>query len=324
MLDGITISKNFEGKDTPNLSILQDPFQNERGDIFGNIEGCKRMGLEWKESERLLKIRGSMPYYWQGHNFIFSKDSFVDAVEYLQNRLGVGIWDASLDFVEMGVIFEVERRPMEYIINHHAKPKTRFLENEIAKSRGTFKYWEPRGGGDSLKMYDAGRNIKTKQDLGRREAIRRAGWEPDRNYLKIEAKIRHPERVNGGKSLLLEDCINPTKYELLRERLRELYNQIEAMRTFETPTDKKHLSTQDLLTRFFVEEYINNHDSSPEDAKRVAYERINAVDDNVLTAEDKKARKRQINALFGKLILSDASTYELTDKMEAALAAEPW
>lgn len=324
MLDYIAISKPFEYKDTPNLSNLQmSGVDYERGVEYFKIDGCERLAVSWSEQARILRLKGSLPYYFQGHNFSFDKQTFEEAVDYLQGRLGAGLWDASLDAVEMGVIFEVERRPKVYIRNYHAKEGAAFLENELARSKGNFKYWE-ESGGDSLKMYDAGRNIKMKQGWRRREVIEQAGWNPDRDYMKIEAHIRKPEQMNGGRPFLLEDCLEPAKYGLLRARLRELYNQIEAMKTLETPTDKKNLTTQDLLALAYVEEYMNAHDCSPDEAKKRLYERINAVEDRTLTSDDKKARKRQINALFGKMKVAETSEYELGGKLEEALAAEAW
>lgn len=323
MLDYIAISKYLNGKDTPNLANCQWLAAYNSGGERYAVEGCERLEVLWNEGTRLLQLRGSVPYFFQGHNFAFDKGAFVEAVDYLQGRLCVALWDAYVDAAEVGVIFEVGRRPRDYIKNHHARPQAHLLENERPRDKGNFKYWEQRGG-DSLKMYDAGRNIMMKQGLRRREVIEQAGWSPEGKYMKIEAHIKHPERTNGGKALLLEDCINPAKYGRLRTLLQTMYEQLEPMRTLETPTDKRNLRTPDLLTIMLAEEYMNNHDCGPEEAKKALFERINAIGEGTLSKADKDARKRQIRALFGKLEEAAQSEYDLSNKLAAALESEQW
>ena len=323
MIDYLATSKNLNGKDTPNLTNCQLLAAYSGGCERYAVEGCERLEVLWNEVTRLLQVRGSLPYFFQGHNFIFEKGAFVEAVDYLQGRLGVGLWDAYVDAIEVGSIFEVERRPKDFIKNHHAKPQAHLFENERPRDRGNFKYWEQMGG-DSLKMYDAGRNILMKQGLRRREVIEQAGWSPEAQYIKIEAHIKHPERTNGGRGLLLEDCINPAKYSRLCALLRDMYEQLEPMRTLETPTDKRNLRTPDILTIMLAEEYMNNHDCGPEEAKKALFQRINAIGEETLTKADKDARKRQIRALFDKLEEAAQSEYDLSNKLAAALDSEKW
>ncbi len=324
MLDYIAITKYFGSKDKPNFANCQWLADYSGGGERYAVEGCEKLEAIWNGGTHLLKIRGSVPYFFQGHNFACDKDTFVEAVDYLQARLQAGLWDADIDAVEVGTIFEVSRRPRDYIKNHYARPKAHLLEDSRPRDKGNFKYWEQSGGGDSLKMYDAGRNIIMKQSLKRREVIQMAGWNPDAQYMKIEAHIRHPERVNGGKAFTLEDCVDPAKYELLRGRLREMYELLEPMRTLETPTDKRNLRTADLLAIALAEEYMNNHNCSPEEARKALFERINAIDNETLTKADKDARKRQIRSIFAKLGEAAQSEFDLKEQLASSLASENW
>lgn len=323
MLDYIAITKYLEGKDTPYFANCKWLAAYNGGGERYAVEGCEQLEAIWNERTRILKIRGSVPYFIQGHNFACDKATFVEAVDHLQARLKTGLWDAFVDAVEVGAIFEVERRPKEYIKNHHARRAAHFLENAKPKDKGNFKWWE-EGGGDSLKMYDAGRNILMKQGTKRREIIQEAGWNPCADYLKIEAHINRPARVNGGAALLLEDCVNGEKYAMLRARLQELYNELEPMRTLETPTDKSNLRTQDLLALALAEEYMNNHNCGHDEARKALFERINAMSEEILTKADKDARKRQIRAIFGKMQEAAQSEFDLNEELAASLANENW
>lgn len=324
MYDYLAITKYLEGKDTPNLANGKWLAAYNGGSERYAVEGCEQLEAIWNERARVLKIRGSVPYFIQGHNFSCDKETFVEAVDYLQARLQIGLWDAFVDAVEVGAICKVERRPREYIKNHHARKGAHLLENEKPKDKGNFKWWEEAGGGDSLKMYDAGRNILMKQGMKRREIIQEAGWDPFANYMKIEAHINRPARVNGGAALLLEDCVNGEKYALLRARLQELYNALEPMRTLETPTDKRNLRTQDLLAIMLAEEYMNNHNCSPDEARKALFERINAMSEEILSKADKDARKRQLRTIFGKMQEAAQSEFDLNEELAESLASENW
>lgn len=324
MLDYIAITKYLIGKDTPNLANLQWKAAYCSGAERYAVEGCERLEAIYNEQAKMLKVQGSVPYYFQGHNFSCDKETFVEAIDYLQVQMQVSLWDAIVDEVEVGAIIQVKRSPREYIQNHHAKRAAHLLENAKAKDRGRFKWWEPAGGGDALKMYDAGRNILSKQGAKRREIIQEAGWNANAEYIKIEAHIRHAERVNGGAALFLEDCVNGEKYGLLRARLQELYTLLEPMRTLAIPTDKKHLRTQDLLARALAEEYMNNHNCSCDEARKALFERINSMSEETLTKADKDARKRQIRAIFDKMQEAAQSEYDLKDALNHALACEDW
>lgn len=323
MLDYIAITKYLKGKDTPYFANCKWLADYDGGGERYAVEGCEQLEAIWNERTRIFKLRGSVPYFIQGHNFSCDKAAFVEGLEYAQALLKIGLWDAFVEAVEVGTILEVGRRPREYIKNHHARRAAHFLENAKPKDKGNFKWWE-ESGGDSLKMYDAGRNILMKQGRKRREIIKEAGWNPCAEYMKIEAHIKHPERVNGGAAFLLEDCVNTEKYGLLRARLMELYSELEPMKTLETPTDKRNLRSQDLLAIALAEEYMNNHNCGCDEARKAMYERINSISDEVLSKADKDARKRQIRAIFGRMQEAAQSEFNLKDELAASLASEDW
>lgn len=127
MIDFISATKCLD-KDSPNLSKCKWISSNMVGWDRYEIMGQKPMKVLWKPMSGLLKVEGSIPYFLQGHNFSFDVAGYVKAIGYLQELLGVGLWDACLNEFEHGVVIPVEGKPSDYIRYHSALPSSRLKE----------------------------------------------------------------------------------------------------------------------------------------------------------------------------------------------------
>ena len=319
MIDYISVIKYLD-KDSPFLGYCNQSAAFASGWQQYVLQGCERLKVLWNPSARCLKIKGSLMYFWQGHNFTCSKSDFVEAVEYLQGVLQVGLWDSEIEAFEFGAIVEVEGKPKLYIMNHHSGAGVKLVENEKGRDQGCFKWWEDSA--EKLKMYDARKNILLKQGKERRQVIEEAGWNPEGNYLKFEAHFLKPALLNGGKWLPLEELLNPAFYRKLKRTLLEQYKLLAPMKTLQTPTEKKDLSSADIVLLAYVEGFINAEGSSPAEAKKALYRRVNMIPEETLSKADKDSRKRQIKALFAKVKEAPESQWDLTSKLKAALAGD--
>lgn len=318
MIDFIEATKCL-CKDSPFLGHC-NPFPcklNQYGWETYTLQGCKELEVHWHPEGRLLRLKGSIPYWWQGHNFIFTNKDFVDAVEVLQNLLQVGLWDAEVSAFEFGCIFQVEGKPTDYIRNHNALPKAHLFSNERGRDRGHFRWWEDAQ--ESLKMYDAKRNILMKQGLREREVIEQCGYNPEKDYLKFEVHFKKAHLLNGGKGVNLEALQNPVFINHLRKILVEQYHLLKPMRTMIQPTTKKALSALDCSLQVYVEEMMNQG-IPVEDAKKRIYNFINQQE--VLSKADKDSRKATIRRAFSKMQEAEGSQWDLTHQIEEALVVE--
>ena len=84
------------------------------------------------------------------------------------------------------------------------------------------------------------------------------------------------------------------------------------------PENKKDLTTQDLLMIVLADANLQEGNTLQE-VKKMLFNRINAIPEEVLTDADKKARKRQVSSLLGKIQTTPESKWDLTDKLKAAL-----
>jgi hypothetical protein len=80
--------------------------------------------------------------------------------------------------------------------------------HENPKDKGCFRRWESPE--IRLKMYDAGKNIKQKQNKEMQEQIQAEGWDPERNNLKFEAHYKKPEALlNKGRRIMVAEPCGP-------------------------------------------------------------------------------------------------------------------
>ena len=318
MIDFIEATQ-YQYKDSPNLGHCKAfPCKlNQYGWETYTLQGCKEMEVHWNPELGALRVKGSLPYFIQGHNFTFSNVAFVEGVGILQNLLGVGLWDAVLDAFEYGCIFPVEGKPADYIRNHNALPKAHLYMNERGRDKGAFRWWEDSS--KALKLYDAGKNIKMKQGLKAREVIEECGYNPELQYIKFELHHKKPHLLNRGRNLVLEDLQDPDFLKQLAGTLIEDYHQLQPMRTLIQPTNKKDLSALDIAVSVYVEDLMNQG-LPVEEAKRKIYSFINQSP--ALERQDKDARKATFRKAFGKLQESGSSQWDLTHKIEDALAVE--
>ena len=319
MIDFIQATKHLSDKDRLFLGHCSLEAEYSSGWKKYWLQGCERLEIWWNPALNWIRLQGSIMYYRQGHNFTFDKKEFVAAIDHIKRLLRVSLWDAMVEAFEYGVIMEVQSRPKEYIRRHSALPSEGLTLNEKPKDKGNFRWWNDRT--VSLKMYDANRNLLMKQGYQRQVVLKESGWNPEGEYLKWEAHYLKPEILNQGKALLLVDLMNPNWENVFKEDLYIQYKRLIPMKSLITPTNKKDLSSADIVMLALAEIQINAGESLQE-VKKMLYAKINAIPEEVLSKADKDSRKRQIKTLMEKLQEEPESKWNLSAKLEEALRAE--
>lgn len=319
MIDYISTTTSFSGKDNTFLTHLQIEAVYNSGWRKYHLEGCEKLAVWIHPYLRLLKLEGSISYYWQGNNFSFDRRQFVEAINHIEGLLNVDLWKSTINAFEFGVIMQVNMKPKEYIKHHYSAAKEKLTLNEKQKDKGKFRWWTDKN--VSLKMYDAGRNIQMKQGLERKEIITQSGWEEAGEYLKWEAHYIKPESLNKGKGLHLYNLVNPYWHSTFKEDLYLQYRRLIPMKSIITPTNKKDLTTADILIITMAEEAVNEG-RTMEELKKLLYAKVNSIPDCVLTKSDKDFRKAQIKKLLNNIREADISIYDLSGELQKALEAD--
>jgi len=270
------------------------------------------------ESNNLLKVKGSIPYYWQKHNFSFDRKCLQESIQDISERLKINLWEAELSKFEYGSIIEVLSRPDE-LIRHHIKSKgmkTRSINPDA-------KYFE--GIIQSLKLYDAGRNIKNKLDKAIRSHLSQAyGYDQGKHYLKVENHYKKPYKVlNSGISIQVNDLLIPEFIQKCNADLLCQYQNIMKTESIPIPKDKKALSAGNIILLAFKEaEGLFNIN-----AEEMINSLLKAIPEEILNQNDKKARKRQIREMLKKISdpggeIRPGNEYDLYSILEAKLMLE--
>lgn len=319
MIDYIQATKHLSDKDRLFLGHCRLEAEYSSGWQKYWLQGCEKLEIWYNPSLNWMRLQGSIMYYWQGHNFTYDKKGFVAAIDHIIKIIHISIWDAMIEAFEYGVIIQVPKKPKEYIKRHSSIPSEKLILNEKPKDKGNFRWWEDRN--VCNKMYDAAQNIKKKQGLQRKEILKESGWNPEGEFLKWEAHYLKPEILNHGKGLLLADLMKPYWENVFKEDLYVQYKRLIPMKSLITPTNKKDLSSADIVMLALAEAQINAGENLQE-VKKMLYDKINAIPEGVLSKADKDSRKRQIKSLFDKLQESPESEWDLSEKLEKALKAE--
>lgn len=319
MIDYISTTTSFSGKDNIFYTHLQEEAAYKSGWLKYYLQGCEKLAVWIHPSLQLMRLEGSISYYWQGNNFSFDRKQFVDAINHIEGLLNVDLWKSTINAFEYGVIMQVNMKPKEYIMHHYSAPKEKLTLNEKPKDKGQFRWWTDKN--VSLKMYDAGRNIQMKQGLARKEIITQSGWEEAGEYLKWEAHYLRPECLNKGRGLYLYNLVNPYWHSTFKEDLYLQYKRLIPMKSIITPTSKKDLTTADILIITMAEEAVNEG-RTMEELRKLLYAKVNSIPDCVLTKSDKDFRKAQIRKLLSNIKEADISIYDLSGELQKVLEAD--
>ena len=319
MIDFISATTSFDDKDNMFLSHLQHEATYNSGWHKYYLQGCEKLAVWIHPSLHIMRIEGSVAYYWQGNNFSFSRKQFFEAIDHIRSLLHIDLWKSTINAFEYGVIMQVQMKPKDYIKHHFSIPAEKLTLSEKPKDKGQFRWWNDKN--VSLKMYDAGRNIEMKIGAHRRDIIRDAGWQDEGEYLKWEAHYIKPESLNKGVGLRLYQLVDHDWNNTFKEDLYSQYQRLIPMRSIIIPNNKKDLTTADILLLTMAEEVVNEG-RTREELKKVLYAKINSIPDCVLTKSDKDFRKAQIRKLLSNIKEAPQSIYDLSMELQKALSAD--
>ena len=156
-----------------------------------------------------------------------------------------------------------------------------------------------------------------KQGLHQKEIIADCGYNPARQYLKWEVHYIKPELLNKGRAIRIKNLCNADWYATFKEDCYLQYKRLIPMKSILMPTNKKDLTTPDIMALAFLEDGMNR-----EELKKMLYAKVNSISDDILSKSDKDARKRQIKKLIDKLEDEPQSKWDLSAEIAKALSAD--
>ncbi|HBG71783.1 MAG: hypothetical protein A2W93_06270 [Bacteroidetes bacterium GWF2_43_63] len=306
MYDYIGITKQLH-KDNINLSNLEHIASSRNCEHY-LIPGIKPMKLQYNKDNKLMRITGSVPYWVNGHNFSITMAEYNTGLDYMADLLKVKISDAIVDVMEFGAIVNTSL-PANQIISAHSS----------AKGMKSVIYDNGRYFSDSackVKMYNAKARIFQNLDKGTQHEIEAAGFDRKADWVKVEAHYLKPHMaINKGAGIILSDLFRPDFIRKTEENFLYQYSRLSFIKSVEIPMNKKHLKTDNLLM-LALAEVSGNIGKSPKD---LAYGILNQIPDEVLSPNDKKARRAQIRKLLKQISTDITSKYDLSPLLQDAM-----
>ena len=309
-LDYIEIIKAI-GKDKLNFSYLQKAASYEGAERY-YFDRCKRIEV-WYHDSGMLKIKGSLPYWLNGHNFYSSLNDWKEGLDYLGGCLNVNLYSGLVSCFEYGTIQEIPF-PESIFLHNHIKligyQAREYKQGNIITGK---EFISPA---QKIKLYDVSRNIKNKLDKGIREELSRLyGWDRARHYIKIESHYRKPEALLGG-NIYLYDILSTAMQKRLQMELINKYQSIMKSGKAVIPKQKKDINAG-TLPLIVLKELEGIHNFRTEELLKA---KLKEIPDTILSPADRKARQRIIRENLKKISpLKGISEYDITELLRAKI-----
>jgi hypothetical protein len=309
-LDYIEITK-FLNKDKLCFDYLQKNAIYEGAERY-YFDRCNKIEVWYMEASNQIRIKGSIPYFINGHNFYSSQKDWLEGLDYIQGCMKVNIFTGQVNCFEFGTIQEI---PF---------PETDFLKNHI-KAKGMYEKAYHKGNVitgkefDSsmlkIKLYDVQRNIKNKLDKAIQEDLKKFhSWDKGKHYIKVENHYKKPEAYFKS-NIFLNELLSSSFQHNLKNELITSYMTI--MKTGNTilPSHKADINAG-TIPLLILKELESVYNFNTEDLIK---DKLKTIPEDVFSPADRKARLRIIRDNLKKISLQDQSKYDIKELLQAKI-----
>lgn len=310
-LDYINITKSL-CKDTFCKDYLQkNAVYNEAVQYY--LKGCRNIEVWHNVNLNQMNIKGSIPYFINGHNYFSSMNDWKEGLDYIANCLNQNIYTSNVNKFEYGTIQEIPFDEKDFLHNHikvkGMKTKPYYQGNVI-----TGKQFENNN--LKIKLYDVSRNIKNKLDYSiRKDLSSFYGWDKEKHYIKVENHYKKPEMIFKQQKIILSELLTEEWLRLLQIDLINTYNSIMKTGSIHIPATKSDINagTIPLMVLKELESIFEIN------AEELIKQKIKSIPEEIFTKNDRKARIKQINENLKKISSKEKSSYDITDLLNLKL-----
>ncbi len=311
-LDYIDVSK-FLDKDKICLDYLQRNAIYDGAEMY-YFSGCRKIEVWMRQATNQVNIKGSIPYFINGHNFYASHKDWMEGLDYIQGCLKVNIYSGQVNNFEFGTIQEIPF-PEPDFLSHHIK--VRGMEARAYHKGQVLTGREFVSPSLKIKLYDVQRNIKTKLDKPiRADLSRDYGWDSKKHYIKLENHYRQPEAYFKG-NVQLSELLSSSFQQDLKKGLLTSYQSIMKTGTTAIPKSKADINagTIPLMILKELEELYGFN------TEELIKGKLKEIPEDVFSLDDRKARLRTIRDNLKKISQKGGSSYDIEELLQARLEA---
>jgi hypothetical protein len=274
------------------------------------LKGVNQIEIFYNESTSEMKLKANFPYYWQGHNFNFSKAQLIEAIQYTSEMLNINVFESEIKSFEYGSIIEIEKQTEDFLFNHISCNGKR-MQPYYSNNKLSGKYYE-----DSIlihKLYDAGRNMKNKlPDAIKADLSTLYGYDKAKHYIKVENHYKKPQIHFKQRNIYLNEVLSDNFMQVCKTDLINSYKSIMKTGIIKLPEDKKDINAGTIplivlkelesIFHFNTEELLSN--------------KLKSIPSEMLNKNDKKARQAILKANMKKVVNYGVSEYDISKKLE--------
>lgn len=302
-LDFIHISKHI-GKDTTNFAYLQEAATYNDSTKKYVFDRCEKLQIFHNPNTNILTVKGSLPYWLNGHNYNSSIEDWKEGLDYLSGCLNTNIYTGNIEAFEFGSIQEIPFSASSLLHNHISIKGMTPQEYRQGKTL-TGKYFKSPA--LTVKMYDAGRNIKKLNKAIRETLSKSFAWDSTKQYIKLENHYKKPYEYFKQQltpSILISDHFQ----KVLQMDLIETYSKIMKTGKIKLPENKKDINagTIPLMVLLELSEVYGFN------AEEMLKTLLKEIPQDIMSKEDIKARLHIIRSNLRKLQSSQNSEFDIS------------
>jgi hypothetical protein len=312
-LDYIEVTK-FIGKDKPNLEYLQKEAIYPNAERY-SFQGCKKIEI-WNYPERnQITLKGSLPYFINGHNYFSSYEDWKEGLDYISSSLNQNFYSGLIECFEFGTIQEIPFPENAFLRNHIKMPgmqSKEYLKGLIITGK---EFISPSL---KVKLYDSNRNIKNKLDKSIQEELRRLwGWEREKHYIKLENHYKKPEAHFRG-NVYLNEILSSEFQQMLKMKLINTYKGIMKTGNVILPEKKADINAG-TIPLIVLKELESVYHFNIEDMLKA---KLKEIPEDILSIADRKARLKILRDNLKKISISGKSEFDISELLEAKIQHE--
>jgi hypothetical protein len=251
MTDFLKLGKPDLCKDSITLENLNWTGENNFGSQFFSLQnGFSPVKFTFNERTNFLSMEGSIPYFWQGHNFHFSNAALKEALAFISEILCFDLMKSELLLFEFGTVFPVDMPPEAILEKHSAIPKHTFTPYFLQNGRLSGVQFESKIRNVklyNLKLSPAFRKVSKEIKSGI------TGFDQKSNFLRLENRVKKPDIYFTIRSLYLKEFLQDSFQERLKSDLVETYKSIEKRESLKLPDGIERPSLVQILYLILAE-----------------------------------------------------------------------
>jgi len=206
------------------LYLPEGQYNKNKVSNFGEVRiGHLPLNVRYNSYTQVLTVKGSLPYFYQGHNFFFSKENLNKSISALNDLLGVDLFEATVSIMEYGVVILLPFEVDEFLDCH---VKSRGYLEDIYKTRG--KTYNKNDGSYHLKFYLLWKNLDknpNKVSPTIKDELRKTKYKRKNNPMRIELH-GSPKSLLGYNTILLKELLSDRIEAQCRNILLKTYKRI--------------------------------------------------------------------------------------------------